>query len=164
MAILDEDLEKNLASLVQYFNETKAVTSKASKIKDQFANWYSNLGWYAKTVSADDTWNQARNYRDTFNAANAVTPQQQAAVAHVQNAGITSEQMAGNQAQAKLSSGLYAAPDPEPPLIPTEYKVVVVIGGIAAVLLAVYGVATAAPVALAGYAASRKRDRMRRYF
>jgi hypothetical protein len=149
-------LDDNLAALVEYFNSTKAVTSKAAKIKDQFATWYSNLGWYSKTVNSDDTWNQARNYRDQFNLANTTTSAQQQAVIDSQSHGLTTEQMQGNPAQARLSSGLYAASDPNP-LIPNEYKFAAVVVTVGVILIAAYGISMSAPVALAGYAASRRR-------
>lgn len=154
------ELDDNLAALVQYMNDTHANTSKAAKIKDQFANWYSNLGWYAKTVNTDDTWNQARNYRDQFNTANALTPVEQAAIEAVQSGGITTEQSAGLPAQAKLSSGLYAASDPNP-LIPSEYKVAAIVVGAGVILILAYGLSMSAPVALAGYAAQRRRQMFR---
>ncbi len=146
------DFDDNMAALVDYFNAQQPVTPAAAKIKDQFATWHSQLSFYDTSVDSDTTWNQARNFRDTYERANAVTPQQQAAVSAVQQTGITSEQALNKPAAAKTSAGLYAAPTPvtTQPWIPAEYKwaAVVVIGGGA--LIFAYGLSAAIPAAIAG--------------
>lgn len=154
MSQFDDDM----AATVEYFNGTTANTSAAKKVKDDFATWYSNLGWYDKSVNSDQVWNQARNFRTQFNRANAVTPAEVAAVAAVEGTGLSTEQTTGKPQAAKTSSGLYAAPSTSAPLIPTEYKVFAGVAAVGVVLILTYGVATSALPALAGYFATKKRS------
>jgi hypothetical protein len=149
------DLEANMAALVVYFNRTEPHTPAAAKVKNDFAGWNSNLGWWAMNMDSNVTWNQARNFKLQFDRANAITPAQQALVEQVAATGMTSEQMQGLPDQAKTSTGLYAAPSTKPPLIPAEYKwavAVVVVGG---VLIFSYGLSASLPAAVAAWAAGK---------
>lgn len=149
--------DDNMEAMVRYFNDTPVVTKAAAEIKDRFSAWYSNLGWYDKNVNTDETWNQARNYRNSFNLANVTSQAEKKDVQAQIQSGYTYEQAHGKPIQAKTSEGMYAAPDPDDkPLIPPEYKIaaVVIIGG--GILFFSYGLATALPAAVGAWFGGRR--------
>lgn len=155
--------DANMAAIVDYFNAQEPKTDAAGAIKNDFAKWYAGLGFMDRNWYMDDTYAKARNYRDSYNVANATTPQEAAAVVQFQKTGITSEQQYNEDAKARLTSGAYATA-PKPP-IPLGWQIAigVVIGG--SILLFAYGSGKALPGAVLGGGrkhAANGRSRRRR--
>ncbi len=111
----------NLEAIVSFFNRSEPVTDSARKIKDAFANWYGNLGWYDKHMDTENAVNHAMNSRDEFNRANATTAAEREQVERVIKTGLKTEQVLGLPEKARTSSG--ALHEDVPPLIPTPYKI-----------------------------------------
>jgi hypothetical protein len=108
----------NLDAIQEYFAKTDAVTPEAVKIKDDFTKWIDGLWWYEKMEQSNN--DLARNMRNRFNLANAVTPADKAAVQNIIKTGLDTEQLMG-EPDRRLSSGQLPGPEtpPAPPLIPS---------------------------------------------
>lgn len=128
LSALGSAFDDNMAAIVDYINRTPTKTPEAARIKDEFAKWYNGISYW------DDeqiTYDKARNYRNSFNLANAVTSSEKQTVERVIKTGLTTEEAAGESARARTTSGQYAVPDE--PLVPTwKWAVVgvVAIGGL----------------------------------
>lgn len=131
----------DIRAIRTYFDQTAAKTAEAAKIKDDFIKWYDTLWITANYVSEKD-YDLARNQRNRFNLANAVTPEEKAAVADVIKTGISSEQTQG-EPDRRLDSGMLPGPvkPPPPPLIPTSVKVAGAAVAALVVIAAAYGAA-----------------------
>jgi hypothetical protein len=112
----------NIEAIQKYFANTTAVTSEASKIKDEFTKWYDGLWWYEKNESSN--YDLARNMRNRFNLANAKTVAEKASVENVMKTGLSSEELVGDP-RRNLESGMLPGPDkpPNPPLIPVPWLI-----------------------------------------
>jgi hypothetical protein len=162
MGFLQSEFDANMAALIQYFNSTPIKTTAAAKVKDDFANWNANLGWYAKNVDTSTTWDQARNFRKKFDQANATSDAELKNALQVQQTGMTSEGMFKETEHAQTSSGMYVTPPPdtEPPktpLIPPEYRVYAAVAIVGSILIFSYGFAGAIPAGIAAWATGRKK-------
>jgi len=109
-----DDFDANMAAIVDYFNSTEAKTIQAAQIKDEWAKWNNGLTFLDTHWNTGVTYNTARNYRDSFEKANATTDAEKQAVAMVQKTGITTEQTWGDPAVALTSSGQRAIPPDKP--------------------------------------------------
>jgi hypothetical protein len=126
----------NMAAIRKYFADTSARTDAASKIKDDFIKWYDALWWYEKGEQSN--YDLARNMRNRFNLANAVTPVERASVENVMKTGLTTEQMVSEE-DRRLSTGMMPGPvkPPNPPLIPTPWLIGgAVVAGLAVIFAA----------------------------
>lgn len=80
--------ELNMDAIVEYFNRQEPRTSKAAKLKDKFAQFHANIGWYDKYVDSDDTMKKAQNLRHQFDEANAISAKEKAEVERVRKTGL----------------------------------------------------------------------------
>ncbi len=128
----------NLDAIRAYFSITEVKTPEAQKIKNAFVTWYDGLWFYEKyTLSTLDL---ARNQRNRFNLANAMTPEEKQVVQTVLTTGMTSEQTQG-QPDRRDETGMLPGPvaPPPPPLIPKPYLIGgAIVGGLALIVFA-YG-------------------------
>lgn len=110
-------LSDNIDAIQRYFAEAHPITSEATAIKDEFIKWIDSLWWYEKNWQS--TYDLARNLRNRYDLANAVTPIAKAQVMLVQRTGLTTEQMQGLP-DRRDSHGNFPGPTtpPKPPLIP----------------------------------------------
>ena len=118
----DEDID----AINEFFAREPIHTSEAAKIKDEWIKWHDDLGWYSKNYDSA-AYDEARNIRNRFNIANAITAEDKAFVRTVQQTGFSTEEMQGGVKRV-LSDGTYSTPNQ--PLIPTAFKV-----GVGATLL-----------------------------
>ena len=127
-----------------FFDATPAKTDEAAKIKDAFIKWYDGL-WITANYTDLATYDLARNQRNRFNLANAVTPEDKAVVEDVIKTGISTEQTQGIP-DRRLDNGQLPGPEapPTPPLVPTSVLIgaAVVLG--LAVVVGTYGAAKGA--------------------
>ncbi len=136
--ILDNLNSANIDAIRAYFDQTPVQTPQAQSIKDAFVIWYDGLTWFGKGLNSN--YDLARNQRNNFNLANAVTPAEKQVVQSVISTGMSTEQLQG-QADRRDESGMLPGPvtPPAPPLIPTPYLVGgAILGGLALVAWA-YG-------------------------
>ena len=125
--------DDNMEAINKYFMETAKVrTAKAEVLKKEWMVWWKeHKGW----SYSDDEYDTARNMRNTFNLANAVSAQDHAKVAETLARGTTSEEAAGETRRAG-SDGMFV--EDEKPWIPTSWKVAA-ITGVALVTVGVFG-------------------------
>lgn len=129
----------DLEAIQKFFADSTAKTSAAIKIKDQFTKWYDDLYWYQKNYQSN--LDIARNYRNSYNLANAISDQEKQNVETVIKTGISREQAMG-EADRRLASGMY--PDHPEPFISDKVK----IGGAIVLAIALIAAAHAAPSAI----------------
>jgi murein L,D-transpeptidase YafK len=124
---------QDMAAINQLIANTEPVTAKARQLKDEWITWWDDLTWLDKNVTGD-AYDKARNKRNEFLKANAVTAAEKEAVRRVQATGATTEEVeagtnkpgeAGQfhkEERRATSEGKF--PEKKEPLIPTQYKIV----------------------------------------
>ena len=134
----------NMSAINTYITSQPLNTKAARAIHDEWLRWYSGLGWYDLNFPSQAIYDLARNIRNRFNTANAVTPAEKAAVIAVQSSGLSSEEVRG-EADRRTSSSQYLGPTeaPEPeeesePWIPAKTKGVLFLGGLVYVALKLF--------------------------
>jgi hypothetical protein len=133
----------NMEAIAQYMGAEKPQTAEATKIRDEFVVWYDKLWWYEKTSQAN--YDLARNMRNRYNIANALTAADKAQVQDVIKNGLTTEDFMG-EPDRRTSSGMLPGPDrpPKDPFIPTPWLIGLgVVAGLV-VVVAAHGAASAA--------------------
>lgn len=105
------DYAANIKAINDYFNRTPRLTTKATEVYDQWRIFHEKLSsaWWL----TQEDYDKARNFRNEFNRANAVTAEQKEIVETVIRSGMTSEQveatwweaMTNNQATGVGDSG-----------------------------------------------------------
>lgn len=118
-------LSANMEAINKFFMETAVVkTPTAEKIKQEWMRWWNDnrrtLTWYST-----EEYDFARNMRNRFNDANAVTKKEKQAAVDQRAKGITSEELRGETKRAG-TTGMYV--EEEEPIIPTKWKVAAIIG------------------------------------
>lgn len=133
----------NMEAIAQYMGAEKPQTAEATKIRDEFVKWYNDLWWYEKTEQSN--YDLARNLRNRYNLANALTAADKAQVQDIIKTGLTTEDFM-NEPDRRLSSGMLPGPTevPKAPLIPTPWLIGLgVVAGLT-IVVAAHGAATAA--------------------
>ena len=115
--------DDNMEAINKYFMETaKIKTAAAEKLKREWMVWWKeHKGW----SYSDDEYDEARNMRNKFNLANAVSAMDHATVAETIARGVTSEEAEGETRRAG-TEGMFV--EEEKPWIPTSWKVGAVVG------------------------------------
>lgn len=116
-AILQAD---DIDAINKYIVYATVKTKDAAKIKDEWIRWHDGLGWWSKNMDSA-VYDEARNKRNRFNLANAVTKAEKEDVKNVQQTGLSTEEMQGGTRRV-LSSGTYEASDEDDSIIPTSFK------------------------------------------
>lgn len=113
----------NIDAINRYITEQPIKTTAGAKARDAWVKWHNNLGWYDKSFPSLEVYDKARNLRNEFNIANAVTPKEVKEVKQIQQTGLSSEQLRG-EADRRLSTGDYLEEeDHGEPWLPTKTKV-----------------------------------------
>jgi hypothetical protein len=107
-----------MEALDAYMSATPAVTPQAVALKNAWRAWYDDLSFISRRES--DNWDAARNRRNDFNRANAVTPAEKKQVEATIKTGQTTEQSAGETDRRDSNGNLPTHP---PDVIPLEYKI-----------------------------------------
>lgn len=97
-----EDME----AIHRYIVNSPLNTKQAERLHDDWLGWYEGLTWWEKSMDTD-TYDKARNRRNEFNRANAVTVAAKQAADEVKTRGLTTEELAGGY-DRRLASGEYA--------------------------------------------------------
>jgi hypothetical protein len=99
----------NIEAIERYIGETEPPrTAAARAVRDQFLRFASGLGDYEKNFE-QQAYDRARNYRLEYNRANAVTPEEKAAVEEQALRGLSTEQLEGD-ADRRTTDGSYIPP------------------------------------------------------
>lgn len=113
----------NIEAINRYIADAKINTAAAAKIRDRWIKWHDNLGWYDSSFPSLQVYDEARNIRNEFNIANAVTTEEKKQVKQLQQEGLTSEELRGETSR-RLSTGDYLEkPEESEPWLPTKTKV-----------------------------------------
>jgi hypothetical protein len=112
--------EQDMEALDAYMSATPAVTPQAVALKNAWRAWFDGLTFISRRES--DNWDEARNRRNDFNRANAVTPAEKKQVEQTIKTGQTTEQSAGETDRRDSNGNLPTHP---PDVIPLEYKIAV---------------------------------------
>lgn len=94
----------DLEAIHRYMMTAETQTPEAVALRDGWIVWWEDLNWWEKNTD-DDTYNQARNRRNAFLRANAVTPDEKAAAEAVILGGVTTEEMAGGVRETNSQGG-----------------------------------------------------------
>jgi hypothetical protein len=116
----------DLNAIADYMSATAARTPKAIQLKDSWLKWFDQLSWYTKNVSPGDDYDEARNRRNAFNEANALTSEELEMAKRTAREGFTTEEMEGERKRV-LSSGRFPE---DPTIIPFWGKVLITLGAI----------------------------------
>lgn len=96
----------NIDAIEAYFGRTPAQTEEAAGIKDDFLRYAAGLTPWGREFDPG-VYDTVRNYKLSFNRANAVTEDERAWVEEQALRGMSSEEMTG-EADHRLSTGEYA--------------------------------------------------------
>lgn len=125
----------NIEAINQYIAAAPIKTTEGAKARDEWIKWHDALGWYDKTFTSLEVYDQARNLRNNFNIANAVTAKEKVEVKNQQQEGLTSEELRG-EASRRLSTGDYVEhPEESEPWLPTKTKIALGVAGVAVLAL-----------------------------
>lgn len=119
-------MPEDLAAIDRYMKNTPVLTAAARAVKDEWVVWYDGIGWWGSYSQAN--YDHARNVRNRFNLANAVTAEDRAWVDYVMRTGLTTEEMAGGTRRT-LSTGMYD--EPPKPILSDTTRVALIAGGVA---------------------------------
>lgn len=120
---------ENLDALNKYFMTTKIKTKEAEKLKTSWLQWWETLGWYDLSVDPD-TFDIARNRKNAFDLANAVSASEKTSIKEAIKTGFTTEEALGGTrgtpaVRRTTSDGTYLEdPIEKEPFVPTRIKVV----------------------------------------
>lgn len=95
----------DLEAINRYMTSTPIKTSDAAELHDDWIKWWDTLSWTDKHF--EDTYDEARNRRNAFNMANAVTPRARSAAEDTIKNGLSTEELAGGT-DRRLSTGEYS--------------------------------------------------------
>lgn len=130
-------LEENLNAVNRFFHDAQPKTDEAKRLQSDWSKFWIEKGDpdnYMFLVP-DEVWDEARNRKAAFERANAVTPLEKENVERVLKSGMTTELLQGKEDRRDPTTGLYHVPTP--PLIPTQYKMIAVVTGVAVTALAI---------------------------
>lgn len=99
-----EDME----AVNRYIASAPLKTKEAGRVHDEWRRWYDGLSWLEKSWDSE-TWDRARNLRNQFNRANAVTAVEKERAENQIRTGLTTEEIAGG-VRRTLSTGDYDVP------------------------------------------------------
>lgn len=115
------DQSENLDAIDRYIKSTPLLTAAARDLRDEWTRWYDDQGWYGRNYDIE-VYDHARNLRNRFHLANAITTEQRRIAERMIQTGMTSEEMAGGTTRA-MSSGMY-----DEPLIASTTKAKLILG------------------------------------
>jgi hypothetical protein len=152
-AALGTDQADNIDAITTYMTSlaTQVKTTAARAKQDEYKAWIDTVGWYNKNYDRP-TYDHARNLRNEFNVANAVTPEEKQAVQQVLTTGLTTEEQQGGGRRVS-SEGKFSEQAAPPVPMPSWVKWAVAAGVGVGVLYALGKVTT-----LAQIFASKKSD------
>ncbi len=117
----------DMEAVNRYIAGAPLKTKAAGAAHDEWVKWFDGLSYLEKALDSE-TWDRARNLRNKFNEANAVTAAEKEQAARVRTTGLTTEEIAGGTRRA-LSTGDY-----DVPLLSTSTRMalggVVLLGGL----------------------------------
>lgn len=107
MALTDQ--AANIEAIERYIGEqVPPRTPEAVRIRDEFLRFTSALSSWSRNFE-QGAYDRVRNYKLAYNRANAITPEEKAAVETVAKTGFSTEQMQGLP-DRRLADGSYAPP------------------------------------------------------
>ena len=119
-------LKDDMEAINRFFMEGTVVkTREAEKIKQEWIKWWKDnkrdWTWYTQ-----EEYDHARNIRNRFHMANAVTSEQKTEVAaYIASAKLTREELQGETRRAGTTGYYLEEPDP---VVPTSWKAAATIG------------------------------------
>ena len=121
-AALGTDQADNIDAITTYMTSvaTQVKTPAARAKQDEYKAWIDTIGWYNKNYDRP-TYDHARNLRNEFNAANAVTPAEKLAVQQVLTTGVTTEEQQG-EGRRVSSEGKFSEQEAAPVPMPSWAK------------------------------------------
>lgn len=96
---------QDIQAIDVYIKGAPLNTEDAAEVHDEWVAWHNGLGWWV----TEEDYDRARNIRNRFNLANAMTNAERVHVQNVIQSGWTTEEMAGGTSRA-LSDGMYREP------------------------------------------------------
>lgn len=126
----------DLDAINTYMHSQTLNNAESTALFNDWVSWYEGLGFMDLHYNSSETYDTARNKRNAFNLANAVSDDERAQVQRVILDGQSSEQDAGQTDRRDASGNLPQAPPA--PWIPTWAKIAVgVTAGLTVILSAV---------------------------
>lgn len=105
----NSSVDDDLRAINEYFHRVAPVTPAAKKLFNEWVSWWEQNvanAWFLTQADLD----HARNLRNDFNRANAVTPEAKAKVEEVITTGITVEQQRGETDRRNTEGGFTEPP------------------------------------------------------
>jgi len=121
-AALGTDQSDNIDAITEYMTAvaTQVKTTAARAKQDEYKAWIDTVGWYNKNYDRP-TYDHARNLRNEFNVANAVTQAEKQAVQQVLTTGLTTEEQQG-EGRRVSSEGKFSEQEAPPVPMPSWAK------------------------------------------
>lgn len=121
-AALGTDQADNIDAITAYMTSVgmQVKTTAARAKQDEYKAWIDTVSWWNKSYDRP-TYDHARNLRNEFNQANAVTAAEKQAVQLVLTSGLTTEEQQGEGRRAS-SEGKFSEQEAPTPSLPSWAK------------------------------------------
>jgi hypothetical protein len=121
----------NIAAINAYIMSQPLKTAEAGIVRNEWLKFHEGLGWYSSKFPSVEDYDKARNIRNRFNDAQAVTAKEQTQVLEQRLKGLTSEELRG-ETRRTTTEGNYLEDEASggQPWLPTKTKFALAIGAL----------------------------------
>lgn len=117
----------NIAAINDYIMTQTLKTAEAGVIRNEWLKFHEGLGAWGRNFPSVGDYDTARNIRNRFNDAQAITPQEKIAAITQRTQGLTSEELRGEAKRTTAQGGYLeeeaSGGNAEEPWLPTKTKV-----------------------------------------
>lgn len=126
------DDARNIDAINTYIMTQPLKTSEAGIVRNEWLKFHEGLGWTGRNFPSVGDYDKARNIRNKFNDAQAVTAKEKEAVIDQRLQGLTSEELRGEIKRTTADGGYLEeeASGNSEPWLPTKTKVALGIGAL----------------------------------
>ncbi len=122
----------NIDAINTYVMTQPLKTAEAGIVRNEWLRFHEALGWTGRNFPSVEDYDKARNIRNRFNDAQAVTAKEKEAVVESRLTGLTTEELRG-ETRRTLADGSYLEDEASggEPWLPTKTKIALGIGALA---------------------------------
>lgn len=125
------DDSANIAAINTYVMTQPLKTAEAGIVRNEWLKFHEALGWTGRAFPSVEDYDKARNIRNRFNDAQAVTQAEKTAAVEQKLKGLTSEELRGETRRTTTEGGyLEDEASGGEPWLPTKTKVALGIGAL----------------------------------
>lgn len=121
----------NIAAINTYIMTQPLKTAEAGIARNEWLKFHEGLSWYSRSFPSVEDYDKARNIKNRFNEAQAITAKEKAAVLENRLTGLTSEELRG-EPKRTLADGTYLEDEASggEPWLPKKTKLALAVGAL----------------------------------